>query len=164
MPELLALRPINRRRVLVPLNESNVYERVERGLSSAHTRGIDHWGIVPNSRQTLRMSSCDLGTKSSLGLNCYFTAVYISTKPGTRSCSTSATDAASYLTYIYSHSEYQNTAPPIVLLALRQRYETRQETSQRVPGMATHIRTIPYLYSRQSRRHKALRNVPRVRA
>src|SRR6267142_2140902 len=81
VPELLALRPSNRRRVLVPLNESNVYERVERGLSSVRARGIDRWGIEPNSWQTLRMSSCDLGTKSSLGLNCYFTAVYISTKP-----------------------------------------------------------------------------------
>src|SRR6267142_117113 len=38
-------------------------------------------GIELNSWQTLRMSSCDLGTKLSLGLNCYFTAVYISTKP-----------------------------------------------------------------------------------
>src|SRR6266850_553869 len=27
------------------------------------------------------MNSCDLGTKSSLGLNCYFTAVYILQKP-----------------------------------------------------------------------------------
>src|SRR6267142_3164759 len=80
MPELLALRPSNRRRVLVPLNKSNVYERVERGLSSARARGIDRRGIEPNSRQTLRMSSCDLGTKSSLGLNCYFTATYISTE------------------------------------------------------------------------------------
>src|SRR6266850_2337146 len=117
-----------------------------------------------NSQQTLRMSSCDLGTKSSLGLNCYFTVVYISTKTDTRSCSASATGAASYPTYIYSYSEHQNTALPIVLLALRQRYKTREETSQRVPGMATRIRTIPYLYSRQSRCHKALRNVPRVRA
>src|SRR6267142_2820442 len=117
-----------------------------------------------NSRQTLRMSSCDLGTKSSLGLNCYFTAVYITTETDTSGCSTSAIDAASYHTYIYSYFEYQNTAPPIVLLALRQRYETRQETSHRVPGMATRIRTIPYPYSRQSRRHKALRNIPRVHA
>src|SRR6266850_4740918 len=100
--------------------------------------------MEPNSRQTLRMSSCNLGTKLSLGLNCYFTAVYISTETDTRSCSASATDAASYPTYIYSYFEYQNTAPPIVLLALCQRYETRQETSQRVPGMATRIRTIPY--------------------
>src|SRR6266850_7428781 len=37
-------------------------------------------GIEPNSQQTLTMSSCNLGTKSSLELNCYFTAVYISTK------------------------------------------------------------------------------------
>src|SRR6267142_6104248 len=106
MPELLALRPSNRRRVLVPLNESNVYERVERGLSSAWAWGIDRWGIELNSRQTLRMSSCDLGTKSSLGLNCYFTAVYISTKTDTRSCSASATGSASYPTYVYSYSEY----------------------------------------------------------
>src|SRR6266850_4692667 len=119
-------------------------------------------GIEPNSQQTLTMNSCDSGTKSSLGLNCYFTAVYISTETDSSGHSASATDAASYHTYIYSYSEYQNTAPPIVLLALRQRYETRQETSQRVPGMATRIRMIPYPYSRQSRHHKALRNVPRV--
>src|SRR6266850_3393364 len=121
-------------------------------------------GNRSNSQQTLRMSSCDLGTKSSLGLNCYFTAVYIVQKTNTSGCSASATDAASYHTYIYSYFKYQNTAPPIVLLALHQRYEMRQETSQRVPGMATRIPTIPYPYSRQSRRHKALRNVPRVRA
>src|SRR6267142_1086637 len=121
-------------------------------------------GIESNSPQTLKMNSCDLGTKSSLGLNCYFTAVYIVQKTDTSSCSASATDAASYHTYIYSYFEYQDTAPQIVLLALRQRYETRQETSQRVPGMATRIRTLPYPYSRQSRRHKALRDVPRVRA
>jgi len=35
------------------------------------------WMIQP---MTLNDDSCDLGTKSSLGLNCYFTAVYISTK------------------------------------------------------------------------------------
>jgi len=29
---------------------------------------------------TLNNISCDLGTKLSLGLNCYFTAVYICTK------------------------------------------------------------------------------------
>src|SRR6266850_1099153 len=121
-------------------------------------------GIEPNSQQTLTMNGCDSGTKSSLGLNCYFTAVYISTKTYTSGCSASVTDAMSYHTCIYSYFEYPDTAPPIVLLALRQRYETRQETSQRVPGMATRIRTIPYPYSRQSRRHKALRNVPRVRA
>src|SRR6267142_7163948 len=121
-------------------------------------------GIEPNSQQTLTMNSCDSGTKSSLGLNCYFTAVYISTKTDASICSASATDATSYHTYAYAYSKYQNTAPPIVLLALRQRYETSQETSQRVPGMATRIRTIPYPYSRQSQRHKALRNVPRVRA
>src|SRR6267142_921838 len=38
-------------------------------------------GIEPNSQQTLTMNSCNLGTKSSLGLNCYFTAVYIVQKP-----------------------------------------------------------------------------------
>src|SRR6266850_5330681 len=37
-------------------------------------------GTEPNSQQTLTMSSCDLGTKSSLELNCYFTVVYITTK------------------------------------------------------------------------------------
>src|SRR6266850_2282251 len=111
-------------------------------------------GIESNSQQTLKMSSRDFGTKLSLELNCYFTAVYIVQKTDTRGCAASATDAASYHTYIYSYSEYQNTAPPIILLALHQRYEMRQETSQRVPGMATRIRTIPYPYSRQSRRHK----------
>ena len=35
MSELLALHPSNRRRVLVLLNETNVYGRDERGLSSA---------------------------------------------------------------------------------------------------------------------------------
>src|SRR6267142_3976716 len=164
MPELLALRPSNRRRVLVPLNESNVYERVERGLSSAHTRGIDHWGIEPNSRQTLRMSSCDLGTKSSLGLNCYFTAVYISTKP-TLGVVLLASPVLLVILHMYTRALSISTLPQsIVLLALRQRYISKQESSQRVPGMATRICTIPYLYSRQSRRHKALRNVPRVRA
>ena len=77
-------------------------------------KGWDHRGIEPNSRQTLRMSSCDLRTKSSLGLNCYFTAVYISTKTDTRSCSASATSAASYPTYVYLYSEYQYTAQSIV--------------------------------------------------
>src|SRR6266850_1120551 len=67
-------------------------------------------GIELNSQQTLTMSSCDLGTKSSLGLNCYFIVVYISTKSDTRSHSASATDAASYPTYVYSSSEYQYTA------------------------------------------------------
>src|SRR6267142_1709768 len=89
-------------------------------------------GIEPNSQQTLTMNGCDSGTKSSLGLNCYFTAVYISTKTYTSGCSASVTDAMSYHTCIYSYFEYPDTAPPIVLLALRQRYETRQETSQRV--------------------------------
>src|SRR6267142_2619204 len=136
-----------------------------KGVSAVRAhKGIDRKGIESNSRQTLRMNSCDLGTKSSLGLNCYFTAVYIVTETDSSGYSASATDAASYHTYIYPYSEYSDTALPIVLLALRQRYETRQETSQRVPGMATRIRTIPYPYSRQSRRHKALRNVPRVRA
>jgi len=70
----------------------------------------------------LTMSGCDLGTKSSLGLNCYFTAIYISTKTDTRSRSASATDAASYPTYVYLYSEYQYTAQSAVLLVLRQRY------------------------------------------
>jgi len=38
-------------------------------------------GNESNSQQTLTMISCDSGTKLSLGLNCYFTVVYISTKP-----------------------------------------------------------------------------------
>jgi len=75
------LHPSNRRRVLVPLNESNVYERGERGLSSACTQGMRSNGNESNSQQTLKVISCDSGTKSSLELNCYFTMVYISTNP-----------------------------------------------------------------------------------
>jgi len=64
----------------MPLNELNVYEQGERGLSSAHAQGMRLSGNESNSQQTLTMISCDSGTKSSLGLNYYFTAVYISTK------------------------------------------------------------------------------------
>src|SRR6266850_7680545 len=73
MPELLALRPSNRWRVLVPLNELNVYGRDERGLSSARAQGMRLNGNDSNSQQTLKVSSCDLGTKSSLGPDSYFT-------------------------------------------------------------------------------------------
>src|SRR6267142_524754 len=66
--------------------------------------------MIALSQLTLKVISCDSGTKSSLGLNCYFTAVYISTETDTRSCSASATDAASYPTYAYSGFEYQYTA------------------------------------------------------
>jgi len=79
-------------------------------------------GNVALSQLTLKTISCDSGTKSSLGLNCYFTVVYISTETDTRSHSASATDAASYPTYVYLSSKYQYTAQSIVLLVLRQRY------------------------------------------
>jgi len=36
--------------------------------------------MIALSQLTLKVLSCDSGTKSSLGLNCYFTAVYIGTK------------------------------------------------------------------------------------
>jgi len=36
--------------------------------------------MIPISQQTLKVSSCNSGTKLSLGLNCYFTAIYICTK------------------------------------------------------------------------------------
>jgi len=65
----------------VPLNESNVYGRGERGLSSACAQGMRLNGNESNSQQTLIMISCDSGTKSSLGLNCYCTGVFIHTKP-----------------------------------------------------------------------------------
>ena len=64
----------------MPLNESNVYGRGERGLSSVHTQGIRSNGNESNSQQTLKVISCDLGTKSSLGLNCYDTGGFIHTK------------------------------------------------------------------------------------
>jgi len=94
-----------------------------KGVSAVRAhKGWGQMGIEPNSQQTLTMNSCNLGTKLSLGLNCYFTAIYISTKTNTRSHSASATDAASYPTYVYSYSEYQYTAQSTVLLALHQRY------------------------------------------
>jgi len=65
------------------------------------------WTIQP---MTLNGISCDSRTKSSLGLNCYFTEVFICTKTDTRNHSTSATDAASYPTYVYLGFEYQYTA------------------------------------------------------
>src|SRR6266850_6767764 len=83
------------------------------------------------SQQTLKMSSCDSGTKSSLGLNCYCTGVFIHTKTSTRSCSASATDAANYHTYVYSDFKYQYTAWPIVFVALHQRIKRgRRERSE----------------------------------
>jgi len=65
------------------------------------------WMIQP---MTLNDDSCDLGTKSSLGLNCYCIGVFICTKTDTKSRSASATNAASYSTYVYSCFEYQYTA------------------------------------------------------
>jgi len=90
----------------MPLNELNVYGQGERGLSSARAQGMRSNGNESHSQQTLTMISCDSGTKLSLGLNCYFTAVYISTKPDTRSHSASATGTASYPTYEYSGFKY----------------------------------------------------------
>jgi len=56
-----------------------VWKRWEGSQQCAH-KGWGWMGIELNSQQTLTMSSCNLGTKSSLGLNCYFTVVYITTK------------------------------------------------------------------------------------
>jgi len=64
-------------------------------------------------------------------------------KTDTRSRSASATDAASYPTYVYLDFEYQYTAQPIVFVALRQRFASSQGDGQRVPGMVTHIRNDP---------------------
>src|SRR6267142_4410131 len=88
-------------------------------------------GNDSNSQQTLKVLSCDSGTKSSLGLNCYCTGVFIHTKTSTRSHSASATDADNYPTYVYSNFEYQYTARPIVFIALHQRIKrSRRERSE----------------------------------
>jgi|SRR6266850_538564 len=92
---------------------------------------------------TLNEDSCDLGTKLSLGLNCYCTGVFIHTKTSTRSHSASATDAANYPTCVYLDFEYQYTALPIVFVALHQRIAKGREDNQRVPRMATHIPNSP---------------------
>ena len=115
---------------LMPLNESNVYERDERGLSSGCAQGVRSDGNESYSQQTLKVSSCDLGTKSSLGPNCYCTRVYIHTKTSTRSCSASATDAAKYPTCLYSDFEYQYTASLIVFVVLHQRINRKREWSE----------------------------------
>src|SRR6266850_3629701 len=81
MPELLALRSSNRQRVLMPLNKSNVYGQGERGLSSVCAQKMRSKGIWTIQPMTLNGISCNSRTKSSLGLNCYFTAVYICTNP-----------------------------------------------------------------------------------
>jgi len=108
-----------------------------RGVSAAHAQKMRSKGNGVCSQSTLKVSSCDSGTKSSLGLNCYCTKVYICTKTSTRSCSASATDAAKYPTSIYSDFEYQYTALPIIFIALHQRVEKGRENDQRVPRMAT---------------------------
>jgi len=77
------------------------------------------WMIQP---MTLNDDSCNLGTKSSLGLNCYFYSSLYKYKTDTRSHSASATEAASYPTYVYSDFEYQYTAQSIVFVALHQRH------------------------------------------
>src|SRR5882672_10505091 len=51
-------------------------------------------GNVALSQLTLEMISCDLGTKSSLGPDSYFTGGLIYRKTNTRIRATSATDAA----------------------------------------------------------------------
>src|SRR6267142_1214198 len=94
-------------------------------------------GNDSNSQQTLKVLSCDSGTKSSLGLNCYCTRIYIHTKTSTRSHSASATDAAKYPTCLYSDFKYQYTALLIVFIVLRQRSTQGKENDQRVPRMAT---------------------------
>ena len=79
----------------MPLNETNVDGRDERGLSSARALqvlgpivGTDYRvptvvrseGNVALSLLTLEMISCDLGTKSSLGPDSYFTGGLIYSK------------------------------------------------------------------------------------
>jgi len=90
----------------MPLNKSKVYGRGERGLSSARAQGMRSNGNESNSQQTLTMISCNLGTKLSLGLNCYDTGGFYTYKTNTRSRSASATIATSYPTYVYSSCEY----------------------------------------------------------
>src|SRR6266850_3560265 len=96
MSELLALCPSNRRRVLVPLNKTNVYGRDERGLSSAHA--LQLLGPVVEKTTGCQWGcsgiSCDSGTKLSLGPDSYFTdGLIYSEKPNTRIRATSATNA-----------------------------------------------------------------------
>jgi len=94
-----------------------------KGVSAVHAH--KRWGLrgmIALSQLTLKVISCDSGTKSSLGLNCYFIVVYIGTKTDTRSHPASATDTASYPTYVYLGFEYQYTAQSVVLLVLHQRY------------------------------------------
>jgi len=68
--------------MLVPLNKSNVYGQGERGLSSVRAQGMRLEGNDSNSQQTLKVSSCDSGTKLSLGPDSYFTGGLIySRKP-----------------------------------------------------------------------------------
>jgi len=64
----------------MPLNESNVYEQGERGLSSARAQRMRSEGNVALSQLTLKMISCNLGTKSSLGPDSYFTGGLIYSK------------------------------------------------------------------------------------
>ena len=126
VPELLALRPSNRRRMLVPLNETNVYGWDERSLSSAcvfqavganSLNGLkgankDEFSGGCRSRPPMNLddTSCNSRTKSSLGLNCYYTAVYILLKTGTRSRSLSASKSARYRTREYTLYQYLYTA------------------------------------------------------
>jgi len=143
MPELLALRPSNRWRVLVPLNESNVYGRGERDLSSACAQKMRSDGNDSNSQQTLEVISCNSGTKLSLGPNCYFTAVYISTKL-TLGVALLVPPMPLVIIHMYTCiSSISTLLSLIVLLALHQRYAWIQGDGQRVPGMATHIRNDP---------------------
>src|SRR6266850_6497753 len=137
---------------LMPLNESNVYERDERGLSSGCAQGVRSDGNESYSQQTLKVSSCDLGTKSSLGPNCYCTRVYIHTKTSTRSCSASATDAAKYPTCLYSDFEYQYTASLIVFVVLCQRIN-RKRVIRGFQEWQPAIQTVPYSYSSGHNHH-----------
>src|SRR6266850_4532499 len=95
------------------------------------------------SQSTLKVSSCNLRTKLSLGLNCYLYRGLYTYKTSTRSHSTSGTNGAKYLTCIYLDSEYQYTALPIIFIVLCQRITKGRENNQRVPGMATHNLNSP---------------------
>jgi len=65
--------------MLVPLNEMNVDVQDERGLSSARTLQV--LGLIVKWMKGCQWGcsgmSCDLGTKSSLGPNSYFTGSLI---------------------------------------------------------------------------------------
>src|SRR6267142_4242377 len=53
-----------------------------RGVSAVHMhKEFRSKGNGVHSQSTLNVSSCDSGTKLSLGLNCYCTGVFICTKP-----------------------------------------------------------------------------------